>query len=283
MSQPNLDHGSYIPSLNTVTEELSKICDAIEAHFVTVGASLNEALRAAPWLPNAVKPSPRSPTPGHAMRAVPAPPAPPAGYYEVCKSWASQHRAVTAAVVAFVGTGVLVLWRRRRSSRRHLHRHARVQVVVLAGSPQSPLTRSLALDLQRRGFTVYIVINDVGEERLMQDLWRDHIRPLTLDITSVRPSIVIVSSRSFAAAKLFPFLAFIDDLYPRKFYDLLIHARCDSQVQTSAGLSDYPPCLPCSYRFDCRSRSACVVGHFHDPPRCPLYHHTCLLLSAFGP
>jgi hypothetical protein len=215
MSKPDLDYGSYIPSLNTVSEELSKICDAIEAHFVSVGASINEALRAAPWLPNAVKPSPRSPTPGHAMRAVPAPPAAPAGYYEVCKTWASQHQAVTAAVVAFVGTGVLVLWRRRRSSsRRHRSRHerralrsARIQVVVLAGSPHSPLTRSLAVDLQHRGFIVYIVINHVGEERLVHGLWGDHIRPLTLDITSVRSSIVIVRSRSLAKAKLFPLLS----------------------------------------------------------------------------
>lgn len=187
MSKSDPTHDSYIPSLDAVNDELSRICDAIEAHFVFAGASINEALRAAPWLPDAIKPPPRSPPPRHVIPAVPM------GYLEACRYWVSQHRALTAAAVAFVGTGVFVLWRRRRAPHikrraRRARNGARTEVVVLAGSLFFPLTRSLALDLERKGFIVYIPIHDLAEERLVQALSRVDIRSLHLDITSVRSS-----------------------------------------------------------------------------------------------
>ena len=57
---------------------------------------------------------------------------------------------------------------------------------MIVGPPTAPLTRSLALDLERRGFIVYIVVNAVEEEQLVHDESRVDIRPLLLDIGNVR-------------------------------------------------------------------------------------------------
>jgi hypothetical protein len=186
MSKLDPNYQSYIPNLTTVNQEVSKICDSIEAHFVHVGASINEALRSASWLPDAIKPPPRSPPPQHAIPAIPI------QYFDTCKNWVSQHRAVTAVAVAFVGTGAFILWRRQRALRQNIKRRARrarngsrTEVVVLGGSVHSPLTRSIALDLERKGFIVFIPISDLMEERLVEAFERVDIRPLSLDITSV--------------------------------------------------------------------------------------------------
>lgn len=183
-----------IRGLSAVTDELSKLCDVIEEHFVHVGASINDAIRSAPWLPSSMKPRPRSPPssppPLHSSRY--AMPVMPMGYLEACRIWVAQHRALTAAAVAFVGTGVFVFvlwWRRRPYVKRRVHRAkngARTEVVLLAGSLHAPMTRSLALDLEHRGFIVYIPISDLGEEPLVQALSRVNIRSLNVDITSVR-------------------------------------------------------------------------------------------------
>ena len=64
---------------------------------------------------------------------------------------------------------------------------ARVEVVVVAGSPSEPNTRSISLDLERRGFIVYIVCNTVEEEVqvLAHNESRKDIKPLMIDITDV--------------------------------------------------------------------------------------------------
>lgn len=58
-------------------------------------------------------------------------------------------------------------------------------MVVLAGSPTLPLTRSLSLDLERKGFVVFIVCNTIEDEMMVQNLARPDVRPLTIDITDV--------------------------------------------------------------------------------------------------
>ena len=61
-----------------------------------------------------------------------------------------------------------------------------MDVVVIAGSPALPLTRSLSLDMERKGFIVYIVCNSHEDEVLVQRLSRPDIQPLTIDTTNVR-------------------------------------------------------------------------------------------------
>lgn len=58
---------------------------------------------------------------------------------------------------------------------------ARIEVVVIAASPAEPITRSLSLDLERRGFIVYVVCNTIEEEVLVQNESRPDIKPFAID------------------------------------------------------------------------------------------------------
>lgn len=55
-------------------------------------------------------------------------------------------------------------------------------MVVIAGPPNSPIVRSLSLDLERRGFIVYIVCSNMDEEQQVLSESRADVRPLHLDI-----------------------------------------------------------------------------------------------------
>lgn len=170
--------------MSNIIDSVNSFTEAIDRHFDYVGRSLKDAFRDTPWLPDSIKPKPPpvpQPVPFVAM---------PLGYFEATRVWVSEHRAWTAAVVAFVGTGAFIVWRRRRNDRvkRRASRAkngSRTEVVVLAGSPRSPLTRSLSLDLERRGFIVYIPVSTLSEEQIVQSESRADIRPLNIDITSL--------------------------------------------------------------------------------------------------
>jgi NAD(P)-dependent dehydrogenase (short-subunit alcohol dehydrogenase family) len=62
---------------------------------------------------------------------------------------------------------------------------ARLEVVVVAGSPSERITRSISLDLERRGFIVYIVCNTIEEEIIVHNESRPDIKPLMIDIVDV--------------------------------------------------------------------------------------------------
>ena len=161
--------------------------DSIDRHFELVVASLRETLQNNPWLPDSMKP-PVAPL--RRMRPQPPPP----GFLGRVHAWISRNRAIAAAVVAFFGTGTFIIWHRRRLYRqkrraRRATNGAKTEIIVLAGSPHSPLTRSLSIDLERRGFIVYIPISSLFEEEAIKSESRADIRPLYLDITSVRSSL----------------------------------------------------------------------------------------------
>jgi len=75
---------------------------------------------------------------------------------------------------------------RKKRRARKAGNGARLEVVVVAGSPAEPMTRSIALDLERRGFIVYIVCNGIEEEVMVQNESRPDIKPLMIDIVEVR-------------------------------------------------------------------------------------------------
>lgn len=170
--------------MSSILNSVNAFTEAIDRHFEFVGRSLKDAFRDTPWLPDSIKPKP-PPVPQRVPLA-----AMPLGYFEATRVWASEHRAWTAAVVAFVGTGAFIVWRRRRNDRvkrwaGRAKNGSRTEIVVLAGSPHSPLTRSLSLDLERRGFIVYIPVGTMAEEQIVRSASRADIRPLNMDITSV--------------------------------------------------------------------------------------------------
>jgi NAD(P)-dependent dehydrogenase (short-subunit alcohol dehydrogenase family) len=80
-----------------------------------------------------------------------------------------------------------MVWRQRRTYNRKRRARrasngARREVVVIAGPPNSPIIRSLASDLERRGFIVYIVCSSMDEEQQVLSESRADVRPLLLDI-----------------------------------------------------------------------------------------------------
>ncbi len=109
---------------------------------------------------------------------------------ERVQDWIWRHKLLLGVVVLASGTIAYRAYRRSRYCHktrraRRARSGGRIEVVVIAGSPTLPLTRSLALDLERKGFVVYIVSNSVEDEVMVQALSRPDIRPLTIDITDV--------------------------------------------------------------------------------------------------
>ena len=161
------------------------LADRVERDFNLAADSIRAAAQHAPWLPEAIRPPP--PPPRSACCAA----APSLGYLGRLQCWVNRNRALTAALLAFVGTGTFLVWRRRRLLRqrrraRRAPNGAKTELVVLAGSPFVPLTRSLALDLERRGFLVHIPVGSPEEEAAVLEYRGSDIRPLNFDVTSVR-------------------------------------------------------------------------------------------------
>ncbi|KAH7123786.1 hypothetical protein B0J11DRAFT_321412 [Dendryphion nanum] len=154
------------------------VFDSTDQHFAWVASYIKKSVPEK-WLPEHARPAP--PPPSHPLDAT---------YIERAQDWISRNRALSAAIVAFVTTGGLLLWResRKHNRKRRARRAsngARKEVVVIAGPPNSPIVKSLSLDLERRGFIVYIVCGDMEEEQQVQGESRADVRPLHLDIADV--------------------------------------------------------------------------------------------------
>ncbi|MCJ1479011.1 hypothetical protein MMC13_007695 [Lambiella insularis] len=190
MSRDDQDFVGYVVSsiptdVKKYTQEVADFsrdfADSVERHIDTVAASIRQTLQATPWIPESIRPPPplvRRP-----------PPILPLSYLERVQNWVLRNRAITAAIVAFLGTGTFIVWRRRKFYRqkrraKRAANGARTEVVILAGSPHSPLTKVVALDLERRGFIVYIPVSTLAEEQTIHSELRADIHPLNIDITS---------------------------------------------------------------------------------------------------
>lgn len=142
---------------------------------------VRETLSTTTWIPESVRPK---------LPAPPPVPIIPLSRLEKVQDWFMKHKILTGIVVLACGT---VVWKGYQTSRscRKTRRAARArnggrtEVIVIAGSPTLPLTKSLALDMERRGFIVYIVCNAVEDETMVQGLSRSDIRPLSIDTTNV--------------------------------------------------------------------------------------------------
>jgi Fungal family of unknown function (DUF1776) len=121
-------------------------------------------------------------------------PPPPQSFYEKTLAWVSRNRTAIAVLVAFAGTTAVLIHRRRRAHARKRRAKkfangAKKEIVVLACSSfHDPLTRSLALDLERRGYIVYVTVSSTEEDSLVQSEAKPDIRPLWMDLTSTVPN-----------------------------------------------------------------------------------------------
>lgn len=159
------------------------MADYIDKQVEKAADLLKDTLSRAPWVPESLRPRPPPPEPPKLIAL-------PSSAYEKVQDWVSRHKILTGVIVLTTG---VVVYRTYRSSRycrktrraKRARSGGRLEVVVLAGSPTQPLTRSLSLDLERKGFVVFVVCNTIEDEMMVQNLARPDIRPLTIDITDV--------------------------------------------------------------------------------------------------
>ena len=154
--------------------------DKIERNFNGAAETIRQSIYSASWIPDSIKP----PTPPPKRCPVHL------SYLQRVGMWMDRNRALTAAIIAFLGTGTLLIWRHKRLQRqkrraRRALNGAKTELVVLAGSPYSPITKSLALDLERKGFLVYIPVGTFEEEAAVSGLRAPDVHSLNFDITSV--------------------------------------------------------------------------------------------------
>jgi hypothetical protein len=140
----------------------------------------------------------------------------------------SRNRTAIAVVLAFAGTTIYLVHRRRRAHARKrrakkLPSGAKKEIVVLACSTfHDALTRSLAVDLERRGYVVYVTVSSTEEDSLVQQEAKQDLRPLWIDLTSTVPN---------PAVDVHPNLEAIRD-----------HITRGSGNMTLAGLIVFPGC-----------------------------------------
>ncbi|KLJ05896.1 hypothetical protein EMPG_10678 [Blastomyces silverae] len=190
----------YLASIpNDVKKYSSQVADSVNEHVDHLAVTVRDVLARQSWLPPAVKPLGKS----AAKRTVSLPPQ---SILDRAQAWVSRNRAWTAAIVAFVGTGALLVYGSKRLSTkkrkaRRAGNGARKEIIVIAGSPHEPMTRSVANDLERRGFIVFITVASSEEESAVRAEGREDIRPLWLDLTTtpstpseIHPSLHIIQS-----------------------------------------------------------------------------------------
>ncbi|KAG6037305.1 hypothetical protein E4U41_005206 [Claviceps citrina] len=151
---------SHIPP--QLRQYTNHVADYIDENVDRAAGVVRETLSQVKWLPDYVKPSP----PARPAVAVVA-----ATRLERVQDWVGRHKVLTGVILVGCGTVLFRGFQASRSMRktrraRRARNGGRTEVVVIAGSPSLPLTKSLSLDMERRGFVVYIVCNGAQDEDL---------------------------------------------------------------------------------------------------------------------
>ncbi|ELR02286.1 hypothetical protein VC83_06465 [Pseudogymnoascus destructans] len=182
------DDQAFLDALNSVPRHVQRysndIANYVEDHVDRVARKLRDTLASADWIPESARPRPvaRAPEPS-SVTALPG------GVYARVQAWVLKNKVFTTAIVAGIGASAYMVQRRKANynKKRRAKRGtngARLEVVVISGSMNEPLVRSLALDLERRGFIVFIVCDDVQEELRVQNEGRGDIRPLVINVST---------------------------------------------------------------------------------------------------
>lgn len=152
--------------------QFNEIAEGVERHFDVVADSLRERFHTT--LPP-LTPSRRLPPPTTA---------------QTVERWVLRNKALTAAAAAFLLTGSVGLffhYAKSRDSRRKRRARkspsgARTDVVIVAGAVANPLTSAVCLDLERRGYVVYVVSHTAEDEHYIRSHSRADLIPLSLDL-----------------------------------------------------------------------------------------------------
>ncbi|GAB0137662.1 hypothetical protein EsDP_00005919 [Epichloe bromicola] len=168
---------SHIPT--QLRQYTNHVADCIDQNVDRAAGMVRETLSQAKWLPDYVKPSPPARVPVAMVTMT---------RFEKVQDWVARHKILTGVIIVTCGTVIFKGYQASRSLRKtrrakRARTGARTEVVVIAGSPTLPLTKSLSLDMERRGFIVYIVCNAAEDESLVHALSRPDIRPMGIDTT----------------------------------------------------------------------------------------------------
>lgn len=104
------------------------------------------------------------------------------------------------------GPQILKFCKKKRLARKAAN-GGRTEVVIIAGSPSEPLTRTIATDLARRGYIIYWTTSSKEEENIVLREGSDDIRPFPItsnDVSSVRISIKALANVLNVPATAFP-------------------------------------------------------------------------------
>ncbi|KAI5366332.1 Putative NAD(P)-binding domain superfamily [Septoria linicola] len=151
--------------------QFDEITSSLERHFDQVAGQLRESFSKT------------------AIPPVPSRRLPPPTTYQLIERWVCRHKALSAAALAFLvsgSLGTIFYLQTNKSLRRKRRAHrspsgARTDVVVVAGAVANPLTSALYLDLERRGFVVYVVANTAEDEHYIRSQSRADLHFLRLD------------------------------------------------------------------------------------------------------
>ncbi|KAJ9615669.1 hypothetical protein H2200_001745 [Cladophialophora chaetospira] len=191
------DDQQFLDLLASVPQDLahygSRIADYVDKHANSIASDIRDAIDKATWIPDSLRP-PRSSGGSGSGHFFARPPPPPQGILEKTTAWVSRNRTTIAILVAFTGTTIYLVHRRKKAHSRKrrakkLPNGAKKEIVVLACSTfHDALTRSLALDLERRGYIVYVTVSSTEEDSLVQQEAKQDLRPLWIDLTSTVPN-----------------------------------------------------------------------------------------------
>ncbi|SPJ75628.1 uncharacterized protein FTOL_05359 [Fusarium torulosum] len=176
----SVDPQQLLDTLSSHARKYSDIAsEFIDKNVDRAAVVVRETLSTSEWVPESVRPKP-------AVQEVVAVAA--LSRFERLQNWIAEHKILTGVIVLTCGTVVYKGYYESRSMRktrraRRARNGGRTDVVVIAGSPTLPLTRSLSLDMERRGFIVFIVCNAAEDESMVQAMKRPDIRPLSIDTT----------------------------------------------------------------------------------------------------
>ncbi|KAI1329698.1 DUF1776-domain-containing protein [Xylariaceae sp. FL0255] len=179
---------------NHVQQYTGDVAEFIDKAVEQAAGSVRETLATSPWIPEYARPRVPSPPPPVEIIHL--------STWERLQDWVIRHKVLSGILVCTVG---YVTYRTVRQSKlmrksrraKRARNGGRLEVVIIAGSPSLPLTKSLSLDLERRGFIVYIVCNTIDDELMVQNYSRPDIKGLSIDITD--PPSAGASIERFAA------------------------------------------------------------------------------------
>ncbi|GJN70501.1 hypothetical protein PLICBS_004559 [Purpureocillium lilacinum] len=177
------DDQQFLDVLSSIPVHLRKysndVADFIDHNVDRAADVVRETLAGSKWIPDSIRPSPPARPPVAVISMT---------RFERVQDWVARHKVLTGVVIIVCGTVVFKgyqksRWLRKTRRAKRARNGGRTEVIVIAGSPTLPLTKSLSLDMERRGFIVYVVCNASEDESLVHAYSRPDVRPLAIDTT----------------------------------------------------------------------------------------------------